>query len=448
MITDLLDRKFVIERLKELESGLADFDDRRGEGDLPDEANELEPGDIQHALQEVQAAVAREETESSGQSTHQPSAGVGIDTTAFLSRDPVVSIVQSALDRTAKERDGIPIETAPPDDRRGGAGNEAVSDRRLGGAFEETDVRWAACIVAMGLRRLKGRHAFNQTPADDVPIASNARLVVVGDWATGLPRARAVAAQMRAVLDDGIAKDLDQHVIHLGDVYYAGFEDEYEDRLLAPWPVKPEDAHTIGSWTLNGNHDMYSGGHGYFKTGLADPRFARQQGSSFFSLSHPDWNILGLDTAYAEHDLVEPQADFARDKEADGKKLLLLSHHQLFSDSGEQGPKLEARLHDVLERGVKAWFWGHEHRCVLYKPHEQVEFARCIGHGGVPVYQHHTDADPLIDPAAYEFRGSLPGDVVAPWARFGFAVLDFDGPKIAVRYIDEEGNEHHNEVIE
>ena len=32
------------------------------------------------------------------------------------------------------------------------------------------------------------------------------------------------------------------------------------------------------SWALNGNHDMYSGGWGYFDHLLADERFSRQRG--------------------------------------------------------------------------------------------------------------------------------------------------------------------------
>jgi hypothetical protein len=43
---------------------------------------------------------------------------------------------------------------------------------------------------------------------------------------------------MRAELDAGIKAGLEQHVIHLGDVYYSGWEFEYRERLLKYWPVK------------------------------------------------------------------------------------------------------------------------------------------------------------------------------------------------------------------
>jgi hypothetical protein len=87
-------------------------------------------------------------------------------------------------------------------------------------------------------------------------------------------------------------------------------------RFLAPWPVKPAQAGAITSWCLNGHHDMYSGGRGYFRTVLSDPRFARQQRSNRFVLRHPKWEILGLDTAWtsprSSHKSQPPGANTAK----------------------------------------------------------------------------------------------------------------------------------------
>lgn len=33
------------------------------------------------------------------------------------------------------------------------------------------------------------------------------------------------------------------------------------------------------------------------------------------------------------------------------------------------------------------------------------------------------------------------------WALFGLAVLDFDGPSVQVRYIDENGSVNHTEEL-
>jgi hypothetical protein len=321
-------------------------------------------------------------------------------------------------------------------------------NRRLFDKFSVTDVGWVSSLFAMGVRQFRGRHDFPAKPADSVTIGNQARLVIVGDWGSGIPRARKVADEMRKVLDEGLAAGREQHAVHLGDVYYSGWESEYRDRFLAYWPVKPDEAARIPSWNLNGNHDMYSGGHAFFDYALKDGRFARQQGSSRFSLRNDHWTILGLDTAYDEHDLHGDQADWAKGMlESASGKGLLLSHHQIFSAYEKEKNKLSDKIDPVLKTGrVRSWFWGHEHRCVLYNPERNVEYARCIGHGGVPVYMTHDEGDPYPPPAAWEFRDFIQSGLER-WALFGFAVLDFDGPQITVRYIDENGKEIRREQL-
>jgi hypothetical protein len=204
----------------------------------------------------------------------------------------------------------------------------------------------------------------------------------------------------------------------------------------------------IGSWSLNSNHDMYSGGYGYFDLLLADPRFERQQGSSVFSLRHPDWNIVGLDTAWDEGVLHGMQVGWLRDQLDDSKrKVMLLSHHPLFSVYDPAGDELANQLEPILQtRPVKAWLWGHEHRCVAYSSHRNVEFGRCVGHGGVPAYMWRGTEDACPSPAIYEDRRCYTKGLER-WALFGFVVLDFNGPEIDVRYIDENGQVHRKERI-
>src|SRR5207302_9247696 len=104
---------------------------------------------------------------------------------------------------------------------------------------------------------------------------------------------------------------------------------------------KEHEANRIGSWCLNANHDMFGGGGPYFDFLLADPRFACQQGTSYFALENDDWQILGLDTGYGSLDvrgetgtLYGPHAAWGAQKRAAApkkQKAVLLSHHQLFS---------------------------------------------------------------------------------------------------------------------
>jgi Calcineurin-like phosphoesterase len=460
VIADVLSKSFLADQLAAVERAMQDL-----------EPGELEPDDIDHASRAITAA---RRAMPPGQATFGPppggmrGGGPDLDEVSYFAREPVVSLLQSALEEHIETHlpDALepvaPVAAAPG--TRGPADFIPVADRRLGGEdrrlagpFEITDPGWIASFITFQLRRLRGKHPFKSEPAPPVEIDERARLLLVGDWGSGLPRAQRVATQMRKVLDEGIAERRQQHVVHLGDVYYSGLERECDRRFLAHWPVHPDEAQTITSWSLNGNHDMYSGGHAYFDRLLADPRFARQERSSFFSLRGPHWEILGLDTAWDEEDVHDPRTDLGlKDPQGDwvgeraresGRKLLLLSHHQLLSAYSEVGPVLARKLAAPLAEGrIAAWFWGHEHRCMTYKPVAGLQYGRCIGHGGVPVYMSHDADDPYPEPGAYEYRDFL-GDWPERWAIFGFAVLDFDGDVIDVRYIDENGTEHHSERL-
>jgi hypothetical protein len=219
----------------------------------------------------------------------------------------------------------------------------------------------------------------------------------------------------------------------------------------------------VTSWSLNGNHDMYSGGNGYYDTLLADPRFAAQHSAdgaatSFFRLTAPGWDFVGLDTSWdpdvlsqgASGVLQDPQASYVAEvAKASDRKLVLLSHHQLTTvyDQADIGPVLTAKLGPVLTGNrVTAWWWGHEHRCVGFEATQGVRFPRCIGHGGVPVLQTHTDDDKPRAPWAWQPSGYLDSGGQR-WALFGFAVFDLDGDRIQARYRDEHGATIHTEVI-
>lgn len=81
------------------------------------------------------------------------------------------------------------------------------------------------------------RRAFFRLPAGDpaiTPLARDARIVIVGDWGTGEGVALNVAKQMRHRIEEAGGREV--HVVHLGDVYYAGTTWEAQHRFLAAWP--------------------------------------------------------------------------------------------------------------------------------------------------------------------------------------------------------------------
>jgi len=216
-------------------------------------------------------------------------------------------------------------------------------------------------------------------PANPDSMPSSARIALIADWGTGLygapPSAKCISSDRKPFT----------HVVHLGDVYYSGTKNEIDERFVAFWP----QVRGAKNRACNSNHEMYSGGHGYFNRTL--PMFAQE--ASYFAYENDNWLLVGLDTAYEEHSLNNEQLGWLmrilQDEGRSKKKLVLLSHHQPFSLLDNQGPNLISFLRLLLDGGrIHAWYFGHEHRCVIYDRHPAWKLAaRCIGHGGYPYFR-------------------------------------------------------------
>jgi hypothetical protein len=219
----------------------------------------------------------------------------------------------------------------------------------------------------------RDKHAWLPPPPLPEPIADDARIAVFSDWGTGLYGAPVIAKTIRNLPRCDVA-------LHLGDTYYSGDDDEIRKRLLADWPTRPNTVNRA----LNGNHEMYSGGAGYF---AALSSFFKQS-SSCFAMQNRRWLLVGLDTSYVDFALDAAQVDWVKRlvAAAGARKVILFSHHQPFSALDDQGPKLQVALADLLDKQrITAWFWGHEHRLVVYEPHSKWGLkGRCVGHGGFP----------------------------------------------------------------
>ncbi|HTY59498.1 MAG TPA: metallophosphoesterase, partial [Bacteroidota bacterium] len=178
---------------------------------------------------------------------------------------------------------------------------------------------------------------------------------------------------------------------------------------------------------------------------------------SYFCLENRFWRIIGLDTGYntkvfpfldlflgtsihAENLKWLKRVVFA-DRE-DHRPVIVLTHHQWFSSFDRGYPRLGPQLHPYLG-DVALWFWGHEHRFAGYAPYSpdggvKVR-GRCIGHGGMPV----EIAQPanLHVPVVFvdnRVSGKEDGE---PLGYCGSALLEFEGPLLRVRYIDERDEE-------
>jgi hypothetical protein len=257
------------------------------------------------------------------------------------------------------------------------------------------------------------------------------RVGVLGDWGTGEPEAIAVLDQLMLQAPDV--------VIHVGDVYYAGTEDEQNSNFLTPIAdARRKHGLDVPVYTLPGNHDYYSGGAGFYgmlaRLNQGVPS-ASVQANSFFCLRSDAWQLQGMDTGYYDSDLLEVAVDdtHLRDDEAawhqeqlagaGGRRVILFSHHQLFSAFEQIGgawqnpaltQNLEAWRAVTPAPGIAAWLWGHEHVLEVYQvPGPLPVVGRCVGNGAFPVftdsagYTPGTSSVPL-QPATSSPDGSIP----------------------------------------
>jgi len=296
---------------------------------------------------------------------------------------------------------------------------------------------------------------FKMTPNPTGPIT----VALLSDWASNTAESIHIA-RLTGVQD---------YSIHLGDTYYVGnskeIADNFNDTIDAPWPYGRH-----GSFAMLGNHEMYSSGKSFFTEllpymGSFSPgKDPQRQEASFFCLENDHWRIIALDTGYDSlkgllgltpntglkiparemawlTDIVAPASD--------RRGIILLSHHQCFS-AFEQF-EFQAMLPQILpllgKRDV-LWFWGHEHRLAFYG-HNPLGadtgcFARCIGHAGMPVElgEFRLKGAQPTDKAnrnlvMYDQRPRTTIDKNIALGHNGYVVLNFDGPQLAIQYLDD-----------
>jgi hypothetical protein len=329
---------------------------------------------------------------------------------------------------------------------------------------------WTDWVKFYARNRIGLRHNFNFYHSTDrgiYPLRSAGggpvRVAMAGDWGTGTDEARQVAGLMAATRPD--------FTLHLGDVYYVGSLAEVNEHFLGvdnphndftpcKWPYG-----AVGSFALNGNHEMYGLGDAYFELllpqmGMRHPR--RRQHASYFCLENDNWRVLGLDTAYnsigwpflerfttqtsrLENALVEWLRDDVRlGDTSDRRGLVLLSHHQYYSAFDDWYQTPARQLAAFIGRPV-VWFWGHEHRLAIYGRHkfgDGIEaYGRCLGHGGMPVDRYDASQPfkhPECPPVFTDNR-PFPNDEGLDVGYNGYAVLTFDGPTLKADYLDLTG---------
>jgi Calcineurin-like phosphoesterase len=331
-------------------------------------------------------------------------------------------------------------------------------------SFSTCDPLWAKVFAEYEKFRIFGSgqipYRRYQNIGDFVlPLPTNSKtkqvtIALIADWGTGqMPAQQVLAAAGRQAPDV---------LIHLGDIYYSGTSREVQEYFLAVCQRTP--GLNIPIYTLAGNHDMYSGGAGYYW--LLDQL---GQPASYFCLRNADWQLLAMDTGLHDNDpgsvisnltYLDPQElAWHQDKiaNAGGRKTILLSHHQLFSAAGSVGnspegkplavnPFLYGAFSNVMDL-IELWIWGHEHNLILFEEYVGLARGRCIGSAAVPTLLEEKPYTP--DPSLVLPAGQSSPPIMDPSVRLGdngefynhaYALLTLDGPTASIAYYQVFGD--------
>jgi Calcineurin-like phosphoesterase len=323
------------------------------------------------------------------------------------------------------------------------------------GKYESLDPGWAEAFAVWLEHIPQKKGPFSNAP-QVIQVPDQISIAITGDWGTGDWRSSSannpapairVAAQIKASHPD--------FTIHLGDVYYSGTKDEEDHLLLDLWPHG-----TRGSFALNSNHEMYSGGTPYFTEALAAPTspFALQQQCSFFALENSNWIVVGLDSAYHSDEMQlymhgslgtdDIQLKFLREQVAKGKKIIVLTHHNGLTQDGSAPEKAVAGSPSLYVQIMQAfpqaatpayWYWAHVHSGIAYSVQASSTRCRCCGHGALP----QGDASKILkgNPRVEWFENVPANDPdIHQRVLNGFVLLTFDGATMTESFIDEGGN--------
>jgi hypothetical protein len=304
---------------------------------------------------------------------------------------------------------------------------------------------------------------FTIQKPSDAPVT----IALISDWASNTVESQLIAKQAGT----------NDYSIHLGDTYYVGSAQEiaenFDPAQGGTWPYG-----TLGSFAMNGNHEMYSSGQSYFTQLLPvmgayeanNDAPAQTQQASFFCLENDCWRIIGLDTGYnsltglgvtdnLNLNLTQEQKDWLANTvnlNNDKRGIIILSHHQCFSAFENEFPNPATYISSIMTPGRDIiWLWGHEHWFSVYGPNKLANgsniFARCIGNGGMPVelyveggIRKPNDPNNIDNPhnrnlVIYDQRPreTINGDIQL--GHNGYTILTLQAGNAVISYFDDNG---------
>lgn len=353
--------------------------------------------------------------------------------------------------------------------------------------FTNQDLDWVSGSIIWTSAQAQPSFQFEYRPIPDgtswtYPISSKkstqagespaVTIALFSDWATG-------GAQAIALMDAAIKKLSPDHVSHLGDIYYYGTKAETEKSVYKP--LKAALPAKTPFWNIPGNHDYYAGGQPFYDTVDAMRREGMtQQEGSYFSLDAPGWRLIHLDTGYNSRHMTDVSnsnnnatylpdeqlqwtLEMVKEAKAQGKRIAMFSHHQLFSmrescaqmDDNKPSAvnyKLYQQLLPILS-DIAIWFWGHEHSIQAYEPYIGLEKGRLIGASAIPVFVskkvNEPNPDLVLPPNTTSLPKSLPGSIQSSTASFSlsgfsgflkrsFVMLSFTSTNLTADYYEAD----------
>ena len=315
------------------------------------------------------------------------------------------------------------------------------------GKYQQLDPGWVEAAALWLETIILGKHKFPSGQPKVIAIPDQVSIAMAGDWGTGNWGTMANPAASTKIGKLIAAQNAD-YTIHLGDVYYAGTSGEETNNLLKLWPKG-----SSGSFTLNSNHEMYSGAKPYFTEVLGNSLFQLQAPYSFFALENSNWVIVGLDSAYyGDEDALysdgaldaAAQIPFLQAQAQKGKKVIVLTHHNGLLENGSIAAPGTAQV--KLWNGVMQafqgspppsyWYWGHVHAGVAYNPVNGI-LCRCAGHSALP-WGTASELQNNPNVAWVENVGANDPDDKLRLCN-GFAVVALSGANISETFYDETG---------
>lgn len=277
--------------------------------------------------------------------------------------------------------------------------------------------------VDVGLYHFSGK---TLSLAESQKLASNSQASLLsGDVGNKTPAVFGVSADWGAGTEEAqlvshlIAKNNPEYTVNMGDLYLVGSPDEAKAHGLG---IKAENATynkavewlpgRLGSFWIEGNHEMYARGMGYFgeilkRMGFVDEKTKKPSGqkTSYFLLENEDWRVIFLDTGYTTYSTLihndenkfQPEVInwlknvVKLDNKEDKRGVVILTHHNFMSAFSSRISSAPAeQLKELLGDRLVITMWGHEHKTAIYQPSNIGiinAFPRCMGTGGFPVDQ-------------------------------------------------------------